>query len=238
MDRRLAAILAADVVGYSALMERDEARTFESLKALRRTLLEPLVKEHHGRIFKMMGDGFLVEFASVVDAVACAAALQKALGDRNAPLPATERIVLRIGVNLGDVIIEGKDRHGEGVNIAARLEQLAKPGGICVSQPVIDQLSNKLPIAFFDIGEHRVKNIERPVHAYQSTLDSAPARRLASAGRGLPVLAAVTVLALIAGGAALWFNQPSPPTETAVVGPGAVTADTRPSLVVLPFDNI
>ena len=239
MDRKLSAILAADVVGYSALMERDEAGTFERLKALRRTILEPLVKEHHGRIFKMMGDGFLVEFASVVDAVACAAELQKGLADRNAPLSKTERIVLRIGVNLGDVIVEGKDRHGEGVNIAARLEQLAEPGGICVSQPVIDQLSNKLPLAFDDIGEHRVKNIEKPVHAYRVKLDGAPVKRPAPvpAKRTLLWAALLAAVALLASGAAYWFSQKPAPNEAAVAS-APVAADTRPSLVVLPFANL
>jgi adenylate cyclase len=240
MDRKLAAILAADVVGYSALMEHDEAGTFERLKALRRIMLEPLVKEHHGRIFKMMGDGFLVEFASVVDAVACAAALQKGLHGHNEQVPEEERIILRIGVNLGDVIVEGKDRHGEGVNIAARLEQLAEPGGICVSQPVIDQLSNKLPLVFDDIGEHRVKNIEKPIHAYRAKLEGMPVKRrqFPTARSGLPLMAAVVAgLAVMAGGAAFWFNKATPPTVTAAT-PRPVVADDRPSLVVLPFDNL
>ena len=240
MDRKLAAILAADVVGYSALMERDEQGTFERLKALRRTMFEPLVKEHHGRIFKMMGDGFLVEFASVVDAVACAAALQSGLHGHNEQVPEEERIILRIGVNLGDVIIEGKDRHGEGVNIAARLEQLAEPGGVCVSQPVIDQLSNKLPLVFDDIGEHRVKNIEKPVHAYRAKLEGVPVKRrlFPTARSGLPAIAAVVaVLAVMAGGAAFWFNKATPSLETApALGP--LATDTRPSLVVLPLANL
>ncbi len=242
LDRKLAAILAADVVGYAALMERDEKGTFERLKGLRRIMLEPLVKEHHGRIFKMMGDGFLVEFASVVDAVACAAALQKGLHGHNEQVPEEERIILRIGVNLGDVIVEGKDRHGEGVNIAARLEQLAEPGGICVSQPVIDQLSNKLPLVFDDIGEHRVKNIEKPVHAYRAKLEGTPVKRRlfpAAAGwGGLPMTAAVVAgLALAAAGASFWFTQNTPSTVTAATS-RPVVADNRPSLVVLPFANL
>jgi adenylate cyclase len=128
MDRKLAAILAADVVGYSALMEADEKGTFERLKAHRTEVFEPEVKRHHGRVFKLMGDGLLAEFGSVVDAVECAVAVQKTMATRNDDLSPGKRIDLRIGVNLGDVIIEGKDRHGEGVNIAARLQQLAPPG--------------------------------------------------------------------------------------------------------------
>lgn len=133
MDRRLATILVADVAGYSALMERDEAGTFTRLKAHRQEVFEPVIKQHRGRIFKLTGDGVLAEFASVVDAVQCAVAVQRRMDERNRSLPDKERIHIRIGVNLGDVIVEGKDRHGEGVNIAARLQQLAKPGGIVIS---------------------------------------------------------------------------------------------------------
>ena len=136
MDRKLAAILAADVVGYSALMERDEAGTFERLKAGRKELFEPEIARHHGRIFKLMGDGLLAEFGSVVDAVECAVSLQRGLSERNANVPEDQRIQVRIGINLGEVIVEGDDRYGDGVNIAARLEQLADPGGICVSGKV------------------------------------------------------------------------------------------------------
>ena len=130
MERKLAAILAADVVGYSALMERDEAGTFDRLKAGRKELFEPEIKKHHGRIFKLMGDGLLAEFGSVVDAVECAVALQRGLADRNEAVPANERIRVRIGINLGEVIVEGKDLYGEGVNIATRLEQIAEPGSV------------------------------------------------------------------------------------------------------------
>jgi adenylate cyclase len=133
VQRRLAAILAADVVGYSALMERDEAGTFDRLRAHRTELFEPEIKKYHGRIFKLMGDGLLAEFASAIDAVECAVAVQRNMVERNAGVADDKRIAVRIGLNLGEVIIEGKDRHGEGVNIAARLQQLAKPGGICIS---------------------------------------------------------------------------------------------------------
>ena len=141
MERRLAAILAADVVGYSRLMSEDEAGTLTVLKALRKELFAPKVDEHHGRIVKLMGDGALVEFASVVDAVNCTVDVQRALALRNAERPTDERLQLRIGVNLGDVIIEGNDIYGDGVNIAARLEEFAEPGGICVSGTVFGAMT-------------------------------------------------------------------------------------------------
>ena len=136
MERKLAAILAADVVGYSALMEADEAGTFDRLRAGRKELFEPEIRKHHGRIFKLMGDGLLAEFSSVVDAVECAVTLQRGMVERNASVPEGKRIEIRIGINLGEVIIEDEDRFGEGVNVAARLQQLADPGGIWVSDKV------------------------------------------------------------------------------------------------------
>ena len=162
-QRRLAAILAADVVGYSRLMELDEVGTFERLRAHRRELFEPEVARYQGRIFKLMGDGLLAEFASVVEAVECAARVQRAMAERNAGLAEDRRIDLRIGINLGDVIVEGEDRHGDGVNIAARLQQLAAPGGIAVSRTVVDHVKRKLPLRFESLGEQRVKNITEPV---------------------------------------------------------------------------
>ena len=146
MERRLAAILAADVVGYSRLMEQDEADTFERLRVHRKELFEPEIEKHHGRVFKLMGDGLLAEFSSVVDAVECAVALQRGMAERNGGVVEDRRIDVRIGINLGDVIVEGEDRHGEGVNIAARLQQLAEPGGICVARNVHDQVKNKLDL--------------------------------------------------------------------------------------------
>jgi adenylate cyclase len=142
MERRLSAILAADVVGYSRLMERDEADPFQRLRVHRQELFEPEIGKHYGRIFKLMGDGLLAEFGRVVDAVACAVALQRGMVERNKGIGEDRRIDVRIGVNLGDVIIEGEDRHGEGVNIAVRLEQLSEPGGICISQQAYDQVES------------------------------------------------------------------------------------------------
>jgi adenylate cyclase len=171
--RRLAAILAADVAGYSRLMGANEEGTLAQLKAIRRELSDPKIKEHRGRIVKTTGDGLLVEFASVVDAVRCAVEMQQGMAERNAQAPEARRIEFRIGINLGDVIVEEDDLYGDGVNVAARLEALAEPGGICVSRVVHDQVRDKLDLAFEDLGEQQVKNIARPVHVYR-VRDTAP----------------------------------------------------------------
>src|ERR1700737_4509203 len=165
--RRLAAILAADVAGYSRLMGADEEGTLERLKALRRELVDPQIAKHHGRLVKTTGDGLLVEFASVVDAVRCAVAVQQAIGEGNSDVAADSRIELRIGINLGDVIVEGDDLYGDGVNIAARIEALADAGGVFVSNTVHDQVRDRLPFVFEDLGEQQVKNITRPVRVYR-----------------------------------------------------------------------
>jgi adenylate cyclase len=167
MERKLAAILAADVVGYSALMETDEAGTFARLRAGRKELFEPEINKHHGRIFKLMGDGLLAEFSSVVDAVECAVTLQRGMMERNASVPEAERIEVRIGINLGEVIVEGEDCYGEGVNIAARLQELAEPGGICVSDKVSKEVEKKLAFGFEPMGEQMVKNMAEPVRVYR-----------------------------------------------------------------------
>src|SRR6202022_3236119 len=164
--RRLAAILGADVAGYSRLMGADEEGTLERLKALRRQLIDPKIAEHHGRIVKTTGDGLLAEFASVVDAVRCAAEVQRGMLDREPEVADERRIRWRIGVNLGDVIADGDDIFGDGVNVAARLEALAEPGGICISGTVRDHIRDKLPYPFEDLGEQSVKNIARPVRVY------------------------------------------------------------------------
>jgi len=165
--RRLAAILAADVAGYSRLMGADEEGTLERLKALRRELVDPKIAEHHGRIVKTTGDGLLVEFASVVDAVRCAVAVQQAMPEQNTNVSADNRIELRIGINLGDVIVEGDDLYGDGVNIAARIEALADAGGVFVSNTVHDHVRDRVPFVFEDLGEQQVKNITRPVRVYR-----------------------------------------------------------------------
>jgi len=167
VERRLAAILAADVAGYSRLMGADEEGTLAALKAIRRELGDPKIAEHRGRIVKTTGDGLLAEFASVVDAVRYAVEVQREMVRRNADVPADKRIEFRIGINLGDIIIDEGDIYGDGVNVAARLEALAEPGGICVSRVVRDQVRDKLDLAFEDLGEQHVKNIARPVRVYR-----------------------------------------------------------------------
>src|SRR5918994_6441224 len=178
-DRRLAAILAADVVGYSRLIERDEAGTLERLKEHRKSFIEPLIGEHRGRIVKLMGDGALCEFGSVVDAVACAIAIQRGMAEREAEVPEAQRIRFRIGINLGDVVSDEGDLYGDGVNVAARLEQLAKPGSIVISGTAYDHLQGKLGCGFENLGEQRVKNIARPVRAYQVVSGPAAVSRFA-----------------------------------------------------------
>ncbi|HVO03525.1 MAG TPA: adenylate/guanylate cyclase domain-containing protein [Candidatus Cybelea sp.] len=171
VQRRLTAILAADVVGYSRLMQQDEAGTLSALKSRRSEVLQPLVSKYHGRIFKLMGDGVLVEFASAVNAIQCAIDLQQAMAAANADLPENRRIVLRIGVNLGDVIVEGDDLYGDGVNIAARLEEAAEPGGIWVSGSAYDQVRNKVEVGFEGLGSRTLKNMAEPVRVYRARPD-------------------------------------------------------------------
>src|SRR5215471_14761044 len=164
--RRLTAILAADVAGYSRLMGVDEEGTHERLQTHLRELVNPKIAEHRGRIVKNTGDGFLAEFPSVVDGVRCAVEVQRGMAERNAETPPENRIEFRVGVNLGDVIAEAGDIFGDGVNVAARLEALAEPGGICVSRMVRDNARDRLDYAFEDMGEQGVKNIARPVHVF------------------------------------------------------------------------
>jgi adenylate cyclase len=165
--RRLAAILAADVAGYSRLMGEDEEGTLGQLKAIRAEIIDPKIVEHHGRVVKTTGDGLLIEFASVVDGLRCATEWQHDVADRNVGLPHTSRIEFRIGINVGDVVVEDGDIFGDGVNVAARLETLADPGGICVSARVQEDATGKLDLAFEDLGEQTLKNIARSVRVYR-----------------------------------------------------------------------
>lgn len=173
MQRRLAAILAADVVGYSRLIRADEEGTLASFRFLRSEIIDPMIADNHGRVFKLMGDGVLAEFASVVDAVRAAAGLQQAVAERNGGLPQDKRIEFRVGINLGDVVIDGDDIHGDGVNVAARLEGLAEPGGIYVSAAVYDQVRDRVDLPFEDLGDQQVKNIDRPVRVWRWVRDIA-----------------------------------------------------------------
>jgi adenylate cyclase len=174
VERRLAAIVCADVVGYSRLMGTDEEKTLAALKSHRRELIDPLIAQHRGRIFKTTGDGILIEFASVVDAVRCAVVVQQGMEDRNCNLPESECIRFRIGINVGDVMVDDGDMFGDGVNVAARLQQLAEPGEIRVSAAVREQVGEKLPIGFADLGQHEVKNIARPVRVYRVEVRGEP----------------------------------------------------------------
>ncbi len=195
MERKLAAILAADVVGYSALMERDETGTFERLTAIRKELIEPEIAKRRGRIFKLMGDGLLAEFGSVVDAVECAVSLQRSLNERNADATQNERLELRIGLNLGEVIVDGDDRYGEGVNVCVRLQQLADPGSICISGKVAREVEKTLTFGFESMGEQQVKNITEPVTVHRLVQEgSSPETRLARP-LALPNKPSIAVLA-------------------------------------------
>ncbi|MEN8198071.1 MAG: adenylate/guanylate cyclase domain-containing protein, partial [Pseudomonadota bacterium] len=202
MERRLAAILAADVVGYSRLVRADEEGTIEALKRLRTELIDPKIAEHRGRTVKLMGDGILVEFPSVVDAVRAAAQVQQAMAGYNGDRVEDDRIRFRIGVNLGDVVIDGNDIHGDGVNIAARLEGLAAPGGICISGAVHEQVRDRVDLAFEDMGDCKVKNIDRPIRAWR------------------------------------WSAEASPPAHAAPVSSTPPALPDKPSIAVLPFDNM
>ena len=197
MKRRLAAILAADVVGYSRMIRADEEGTLAALHALREEVIDPKIDAHGGRIVKLMGDGLLVEFTSVVDAVACGADVQQAMADRNESMPETQRIVFRVGINLGDVIIDGDDIQGDGVNVAARLEALAVPGGICVSDAVHEQVRDRLELTFGDLGPQEIKNIDRPVQAWSwspSRAETAPSAGSEQASPPLPDKPSIAVL--------------------------------------------
>ena len=195
--RRLAAILAADVAGYSRLMGLDEEGTHARLGSLRRELIDPEIDKNWGRIVKTTGDGLLLEFPSVVDAVRCAIAVQRAMAARGAAEPADWRIAFRVGINLGDVIVENDDIFGDGVNIAARLEGLAEPGGICISQTVLDHSRDKLSFAVVDAGEHSLKNIAKPVHVYRVAVDDEPAKAAPAAAAALSDKPAIAVLPFV-----------------------------------------
>jgi TolB-like protein/class 3 adenylate cyclase/tetratricopeptide (TPR) repeat protein len=177
VERRLAAVLAADVAGYSRLMGTDEEGTLAALKAYRRELIDPKIAEHHGRVVKTTGDGALVEFASVVDAVRCAVGIQRAMAERNAAIPEDRRIEFRIGINVGDIIIDEGDIYGDGVNIAARVESLASPGAICLSEDAYKQIKGKLSLDANDMGEQQLKNIAQPVRVFGIRVDDLAARQ-------------------------------------------------------------
>lgn len=194
LQRRLTAILAADVVGYSRLMAADEAATLAALKSLRKEVIDPKIGEHAGRIVKLIGDGELVEFASVVNAVECAMAIQRAMRQINSSLPKDRQIIFRIGVNVGDIILEDEDIYGDGVNIAARLEGIAEPGGISISEDAWRQVQGKVAASFIDIGEQTLKNIPQPVRVYRVELDQGSATKPTAPALATPEKPSIAVL--------------------------------------------
>jgi TolB-like protein/class 3 adenylate cyclase len=244
MERRLAAVLIADAVGYSRLSETDEEGTRARFEGDLHRIFKPKIAEHHGRLIKTMGDGLLVEFQSVVHALRCAVDVQRAESERNADVPADQRLEFRISVNLGDVIVEGDDIYGNGVIIADRLQAMAKPGGVIVSGTAYDQVSNNPDLRFDYRGEHRVKNISAPVRVYEMRTGAGSARPPGVARKwaawprwrqGAAIGAAI--LAVIVVGAAVWLHPWQLSAKSATELAPAVTGG-KPSLVVLPFENL
>ena len=243
VKRKLTAILSADVVGYSRLMSEDEEETLADLKAHRADFIDPIIDEHRGRIVKLMGDGMLIEFASVVDALKCAIVVQRGIPERNAEVPEDRQIVFRIGINLGDIIIDGDDIYGNGVNVAARLEALSEPGGICISGRVFDQVEKNVEVGFAFLGPQSVKNIDKPINAYKVLLDPGAAGTLVDAPKAkvrsrLRMVAVGVVLVVALAGAGYWYQHSRPEIEPASVKNMALPLPDKPSIAVLPFDNM
>ena len=248
VERRLAAIVAADVVGYSRLMGADEIGTLRALRAYRREVIDPAIAARHGRIVKTTGDGLLAEFPSAVEAVACAISAQRGIALRNGNVAEDKRLNFRIGINVGDIISEAGDIFGDGVNVAARLESLCEPGGLCISRAVRDQVRDKLPVTFDDLGEQQVKNIARPVRAFGLTPQAiaaipelVPDGGAAPGGRGRWIIAALAAITLAAGGGTWWMVRAPPlvsqPSERTATVP-AETGAARASIAVLPLEAL
>src|SRR5690348_16466062 len=247
MERKLTAILCADVFGYSRLMGEDEEATLRTLSSHRK-VIDSLIKQHRGRFVNSAGDSVLAEFASVVNAVQCAVEIQTTLKTENAPLPPERRMEFRIGVNLGNVMVDGEQIYGDGVNVAARLESLADPGGICISGNVHEQVRDKLALSYEDAGEQEVKNIARPVRVFHVLTEPGTGVRLAATTAQVPRkyvrrgIFSLVGLAFIA--AAIVFVQHlslRPPTTTASIPPAqkpALPLPNMPSIAVLPFTNL
>ena len=244
VERRLAAILAADVAGYSRLTGTDEEGTLVRLRALRKDVIDPTISTHHGHIVKTTGDGMLVEFASVVDAVRCAVELQRQMLERNTGMAADKQINFRIGINLGDVVVEADgDLMGDGVNVAARLENIAPPGGICLSRAAYDQVKGKIAVAMHDRGRQRLKNIAEPVQVFMVDPVGARLPSLAKPGVRSITLAAAAILALAAiGGGGAWYLRGGMGVTSLVTQAPQTVAPPRTaprlSIVVLPFTNL
>jgi adenylate cyclase len=242
MERRLAAILVSDVVGFSRLIEADEERTLARLKELRSEIIDPRIAEHHGRIVKLMGDGALVEFASVVDAIRCAVDVQRRMTTHNADVPDSDRIEFRVGINLGDIVVEGDDIYGDGVNVAARLEALSDPGGICISGTAFDHVKTKLDVGFESLGEQQVKNIAEPVRTYRVVIDGSVVRNVAATKPRISprmTIAAAGAVVLVALAAVITWWRPWVPDVTPMsVERAALPIPDKPSIAVLPFANM
>src|SRR5215469_8066595 len=230
-QRRLAAILAADVAGYSRLMGADERGTLGTLRS-HREAVGRLITLHHGRVFGSAGDSVIAEFASAVEAVEAAVEIQQETARRNEGIPADKRLCFRIGINIGDVMVEGDNLFGDGVNVAARVQALAKPGGICVARNVYSQVKNKVAVGFEDLGEHRLKNIAEPLTIYRVLTDPTDARSFAvawlvTARRQRRALAALVILLVVGLGAVAWYELRGSPAHA-----------SKPAIAVLPLDNI
>ena len=243
--RKLTAILSADVKGYSRLMGEDEEATVRTITAHRKVITS-VIEKYRGRVVDSPGDNILAEFVSVVDAVQSGVEIQEVIRAKNAELPEERRMEFRIGINLGDVIQEGERIYGDGVNIAARVEGLADPGGICISGSAYEQIENKLALGYDYIGEHTVQNLVKPIRVYTvptgpETLQKVTEEKRPTPGWQKAAVAVVVALLVVAGGIALWRSSltPSPPpTETASVEKMAYPLPDKPSIAVLPFDNL
>lgn len=236
MERRLAAILATDVVGYSRLMGEDEAGTLAALRAHRRELIDPAIAVHGGHVVKTTGDGMLIEFSSVVEAVQCAVEFQRAMVERNADLVVDRRIIFRVGINIGDVIVEDGDIFGDGVNVAARLEALAQPGSICISAKVHDEVRDRLDLSYQDLGDQELKNIAQPIRVFQVVTEpgavaTAVERRNA---RPWPAMAAAATMVIAVLGGIAWWQPWTREVDRAPLQRAA----NLPAIAVLPFDNM
>jgi len=243
LKRKLSAILSADVEGYSRLMAEDEAATVRTLNSYRATMTS-LIEDHRGRVVDSPGDNLLAEFISVVDAVQCAVEIQQVLKAKNAELPENRRMAFRIGINLGDVIEEGDRIYGDGINIAARIEGLAEGGGICISGSAYEQIENKLALGYEDLGEHRVKNIAKPIRVYRVPMEPRVSRGKEAGMRRWQktTLAALAVLIIGTGAITVWNYllrpSPPPPVEVASVEKKPFPVPKKPSIAVMPFENL
>jgi len=242
--RKLAAILAADVAGYSRLVREDEEGTLAAVKVDFAEAFDPNIAAHGGRTFKTMGDGLLAEFSSVVDAVRCAVEIQRTMANRNAIRPEDRRIEFRIGINLGDVVAQGDDLHGDGVNVSARLEGIADPGGICISGTAFDHIQKNVDVGYEFLGEREVKNIAQPVRVYRVLTNPDDAGKLIGVARGTPgtrkwlaIAVSMVLLAAVAGSVA-WLRPWGKYDEPVATGRTGILSSARPSIAVLPFANM